>query len=110
MRGLAHFVERATATTVGLKPELPAARAAAQAITEQDPAGLASFARQVAAVAPPVIDELPSIDVPALVIVGEKDEPYLRAAEVMAAKLPRAETARDRSLGSGSGGVVSSEE
>jgi pimeloyl-ACP methyl ester carboxylesterase len=45
----------------------------------------------VAGVAPPVIDELPSIDVPALVIVGEKDEPYLRAAEVMVAKLPRAE-------------------
>jgi pimeloyl-ACP methyl ester carboxylesterase len=44
----------------------------------------------VAAVAPPVIDDLPSIDVPALVIVGEKDEPYLRAADVMTAKLPRA--------------------
>jgi pimeloyl-ACP methyl ester carboxylesterase len=90
-RGLGAFVEKAGATTVGLRPELPAARTAAEAIAAQDPAGLAHFARRVAAIAPPVIDELPSIDVPALVIVGEKDEPYLRAADVMAAKLPRAE-------------------
>jgi len=90
-RGLVHFVQKAAATTVGLRPELPAARAAAAAIAAQDPAGLAHFARRVAAVAPPVIDELASIDVPALVIVGEKDEPYLRAADVMAAKLPDAE-------------------
>jgi pimeloyl-ACP methyl ester carboxylesterase len=82
---------KAVATTVGLRPELPAARAAAAAIAAQDPSGLALFARRVAGVAPPVIDELASIDVPALVIVGEKDEPYLRAAEVMTAKLPRAE-------------------
>jgi pimeloyl-ACP methyl ester carboxylesterase len=90
-RGMATFVEKAGATAVGLRPELPAAKAAAAAIAAQDPAGLARFARHVAGVAPPVIDELPSIDVPALVIVGEKDEPYLRAAEVMTAKLPRAE-------------------
>jgi len=89
-RGLPAFVEKAAATTVGLRPELPAARAAAAAIAAQDPAGLAHFARLVAAVAAPVIDDLASIDVPALVIVGEKDEPYLRAADVMAAKLPRA--------------------
>jgi pimeloyl-ACP methyl ester carboxylesterase len=89
--GLAAFAEKAAATTVGLRPELPAAKAAAAAIVAQDPAGLAVFARRVAGVAPPVIDELASIDVPALVIVGEKDEPYLRAAEVMVAKLPRAE-------------------
>jgi pimeloyl-ACP methyl ester carboxylesterase len=90
-RGMSTFVEKAAATTVGLRPELPAARAAAEAIAAQDAAGLARFARRVAAVVPPVIDELPSIDVPALVIVGEKDEPYLRAADVMVAKLPRAE-------------------
>jgi pimeloyl-ACP methyl ester carboxylesterase len=90
-RGLATFVEKAVATTVGLRPELPAARAAAEAIAAQDPVGLAHFSRRVAAIAPPVIDELPSIDVPALVIVGEKDEAYLRAADVMAARLPRAE-------------------
>jgi pimeloyl-ACP methyl ester carboxylesterase len=90
-RGMAAFVEKAGATMVGLRPELPAAKAAAVAITAQDPAGVAHFARHVAGVAPPVIDELASIDAPALVIVGENDEPYLRAAEVMTAKLPHAE-------------------
>jgi pimeloyl-ACP methyl ester carboxylesterase len=37
-----------------------------------------------------VIDDLPRIAVPALVLVGEEDAPYRRAAEVMAAKLPKA--------------------
>jgi pimeloyl-ACP methyl ester carboxylesterase len=90
-RGVATFLEKARETAVGARPELPAAQAAAAAIAAQDPTGLAHFARRVAGVAPPVIDELPSIEAPALVIVGEKDEPYLRAAEVMAAKLPNAE-------------------
>jgi pimeloyl-ACP methyl ester carboxylesterase len=90
-RGMRAFVEKAGATMVGLRPELPAAQAAAAAIEAQNPAGVARFARHVAGVAPPVIDELASVEVPALVIVGENDEPYLRAAEVMAAKLPRAE-------------------
>ena len=38
-----------------------------------------------------MIDRLGEIDVPALVIVGEKDDAYLRAAEVLEARLPRAE-------------------
>jgi pimeloyl-ACP methyl ester carboxylesterase len=37
-----------------------------------------------------VIDELPQIGVPALVVVGAEDDAYLRAAEVLSAKLPRA--------------------
>ena len=72
-------------------PELPAAQSAASAIIAQDPGGLTRFARRIAAPAPPVIDELAGIDVPALVVVGEKDDAYLRAAEVMTARLPRAE-------------------
>jgi len=91
-KGLDAFVERAAATTVGRNPDDPAARLAAAAIAKQDPAGLAHFARRVAGVAPPVIDELSGIDIPALVLVGEEDEAYLRAAEVMAKKLPRAES------------------
>jgi pimeloyl-ACP methyl ester carboxylesterase len=90
-RGMASFVEKAGVTTVGGRPELPEARAAAAAIAAQDPTGIAHFARRVAGVAPPVIDALASIDRPALVIVGENDAPYLRAADVMASKLPRAE-------------------
>ncbi len=39
--------------------------------------------------APSVIDDLATLSMPALVIVGENDKPFLRAAEVMAAKLPR---------------------
>ena len=38
-----------------------------------------------------MIDELPDIAAPALVLLGEKDEAYQRAAEVMVAKLPNAE-------------------
>ena len=91
-RGMKAFVaSRAADTAVGLRPELAAARAAAAAIAAQDPRGLALFARRVAGPAAPVIDELGSIRHRSLVIVGENDEPYLRAAEVLAARLPRAE-------------------
>jgi pimeloyl-ACP methyl ester carboxylesterase len=91
-RGMEAFVaSRAAETAIGLRPELPAARAAAAAIAAQDPHGLARFARRVAGPAAPVIDALGRIGQPALVVVGEKDEPYLRAAEVLTARLPRAE-------------------
>jgi pimeloyl-ACP methyl ester carboxylesterase len=91
-KGLAAFVEsRAAETLVGRRPELPAAREAARAIAAQRPHGLAHFGRRVAAPAPCVIDDLPRIEAPALVVVGEHDAAYLRSAEVLAAKLRRAE-------------------
>jgi pimeloyl-ACP methyl ester carboxylesterase len=94
-RGCQAFVDsKAAATAIGLRPELPAAQAAARAIAAQDPAGLALFARRIAGVAPPVIDQLAQIEIPALVVVGEKDEPYLRAADVLASRMPRAEAIR----------------
>lgn len=37
-----------------------------------------------------VIESLPSIDVPALVLVGANDQPFLAAAEYVAAKIPQA--------------------
>jgi len=90
-RGFEAFVAgRAGATCVGRRPELPAAQAAARAIVAQPVAGIARFGREVSGPAPPVIDELAGIDVPALVLVGEHDQAFLRAGEVMAAKLPRA--------------------
>lgn len=90
-RGFEDFVKgKAGATCIGTAPELPAARRAAEAILAQDVAGVARFGRRVAGPAPAVIDALESMDVPALVLVGEQDQAYLRAAEVMAAKLPRA--------------------
>ena len=44
-----------------------------------------------------VIDGLPSIRVPTLVIVGDKDEPFLAPCEYMAKKIPgaRLEVIRD---------------
>jgi len=90
-RGLEAFVAgRSGRTVVGLEPELPEARAAAAAAIAQDPRGLALFARLVGGPARPVMDELGQIRVPVLVLVGELDEPYLRAADVLAAKLPHA--------------------
>ena len=92
-KGCAVFAERAADMTVGLHPERPSAQAAARAIAAQVPAGLAHFGRQVAGRAPAVIDALPGIAAPSLVIRGEHDEAYARAAEVMAAKLPAARVA-----------------
>lgn len=90
-RGFEDFVNgRAGTTCIGNRPELPAAQTAARAILAQSVPGIARFGREISGPAPPVIDELAAMDVPALVIVGEHDKPFLRAGEVMAAKLPRA--------------------
>ena len=40
-----------------------------------------------------VIERLPAIDVPSIVIVGEKDTPFLAASDYMAAKIPGAKKA-----------------
>lgn len=85
-QGLAAFVRgKAAATCIGRDPELPAARAAAASIEKQDPTGLANFGLRIAGPAPAVIDQLASIECPALVVVGSEDAPYLRAAEVLGA-------------------------
>lgn len=81
---------KAASTSIGRRPELPAARAAAVAIEAQDPGAVAEFGVRVAGPAPPVIDRLGEISVPALVLVGADDAAYLRAGEVMAARLPAA--------------------
>jgi pimeloyl-ACP methyl ester carboxylesterase len=90
-KGMRAFVEsKASATAVGQYPERPAQRAAADAIAAQVPHGIAHFARRIAGPADPVIDELKQIDFPSLVLVGERDEGYLAAAEVMHSRLPNA--------------------
>ncbi|HTF34663.1 MAG TPA: alpha/beta hydrolase [Myxococcota bacterium] len=92
--GMQAFVEsRAAATAIGRRRELSAAQAAARAIAAQDARAVAHFGRCVAGPAPSVIDELPSLAQPALIVVGAEDEAYLQAAEVMAAKLPGARRA-----------------
>lgn len=89
--GLRAFIEsRASATAIGRFRELPAAQAAADAIARQDARALAEFARRIVGPAPGVIDQLGELTMPALVVVGAEDKAYLRASEVMAAKLPRA--------------------
>lgn len=94
-RGFEAFVDgKAGPSCIGSDPDLPAARAAARAIVAQDPKGVAHFARRVAGPAPSVIDELATIEAPALVLVGEDDPAYHQAAEVMTAKLPRARLVR----------------
>lgn len=94
-KGFEAFVHgKAGPTCIGRRPELPAARAAGEAIIAQDPIAVALFGRNVAGPAPSVIDELAGIDVPALVVVGEDDPGYHQAAEVMSAKLPRARSVR----------------
>jgi pimeloyl-ACP methyl ester carboxylesterase len=106
-RGCEAFVaSKAAATAIGLHAQTPQAQAAARAIAAQDPVGLALFARRVAGPAPPVIDRLGEIERPALVVVGEHDEPYQRAAEVLASRLPKAESARI----AGAGHVVNLDE
>jgi pimeloyl-ACP methyl ester carboxylesterase len=88
--GCAAFVaSKASATLVGRDSELPAAKAAGRAIAAQDPRGLANFGRRVSGPAASVIDDLGRIEVPTLVLVGELDEGYHRAAEVMAARIPK---------------------
>ncbi len=78
-------------TVIGLRPELPAARAAAEAVAAQDPRGLAHFIRGLGAPARPVVDRLGDIGHPALIVVGALDDAFLPAADLMQARLPRAE-------------------
>ncbi|MBW2315880.1 MAG: alpha/beta fold hydrolase [Deltaproteobacteria bacterium] len=90
-RGLKAFVDgKAGATTIGRHPELPAAQAARAAIIAQDPLALGRFGKNVSAVARGVIDDLDRVGVPTLIVVGEEDDPYMRAAEVMTGKIPGA--------------------
>lgn len=90
-RGMRAFVEsRAGVMAVGRQRGLPGAKAAAEAIAAQDARAVARFGRRVAGPAESVIDDLPRIQVPALVLVGEEDEAYQRAAQVMAARIPGA--------------------
>jgi pimeloyl-ACP methyl ester carboxylesterase len=59
--------------------------------SEHDPAGLALAARGILTQRDArVIDSLPAIRVPTLVVVGAKDTPFLAATDFMAAKIPGA--------------------
>lgn len=85
---------RAASTAIGQHPERPAALVAGRAIAAQDPIALGRFGRRITGPADSVIDDLPGITAPSLVIVGEADAAFQRAAEVMAARLPHARLER----------------
>ncbi|HTY19950.1 MAG TPA: alpha/beta hydrolase [Myxococcota bacterium] len=90
-KGFEGFLKsRGSDTAVGRRRETEAARRAAGAIARQSVGGVARFGRRIAGPAPGCIDRLAEITCPALVVVGEQDEAYLRAAEVMSARLPAA--------------------
>jgi pimeloyl-ACP methyl ester carboxylesterase len=77
---------------IGLRPELPAAQAAGREIEAQSARGVAAFGRNVSGPAPATIDRLGEIAAPTLVLVGELDKGYLRAADVMRAKIQGAQS------------------
>lgn len=100
------LASRGSDTAVGRRREGAAAQRAARAIARQSVHGVAHFGRRIAGPAPSCIDRLERIACPALVLVGEEDQAYLRAADVMAARLPKAR----RAVISGAGHVVTLEE
>ena len=84
-RSAANFEEKGL-NAAGRSPEVQAA-----VKHHRSAAGLAHSARgMLAQVDSRVIDHLPEIDVPTLVIVGEKDEPYHDASRYMQSKIPSA--------------------
>lgn len=75
----------------GLAGLPPAAEVQIGASLQRSAEGLAKAARGMLAQSHcRVMDEIESIQIPALVIVGAEDKPFLQATEVMAAKLPNA--------------------
>ena len=81
---------RAREQLVGLKPDSEGARQAVGGILQSSVAGLTRFARHIAGPIPNLVDELHRIEAPTLILVGEQDATFQRAAEVMEAKLPSA--------------------
>lgn len=71
--------------------DLAKASAEVRAAHHRDATGLARAARGMLTQRDArVIESLPAIQVPAVVIVGEKDKPFLAASDYMAAKIPGA--------------------
>jgi pimeloyl-ACP methyl ester carboxylesterase len=91
--GIEKYLEgsRAQAELLGLHPESPLALEARRGVLSSTVAGLQRFARGVAGPVPNLVDALPQIAQPALILVGEKDANFQRASHVMVAKLPHAE-------------------
>ncbi len=90
--GFAGWTEGAAAAmSIGRRPELPVARTAGETILAQNPMSVAHFGRRIAGPAPGVVDDLARIEQPTLILVGAEDKAFLRAGEVMAARMPNAQ-------------------
>ncbi len=91
--GLEAYLEgdRARAELLGANLGSPWVRIAREGVLGSDVQGLTRFARQVAGPVPNLVDRLAEIAQPCLVLVGEHDAAFQRAAEVMTAKLPNAQ-------------------
>jgi 2-succinyl-6-hydroxy-2,4-cyclohexadiene-1-carboxylate synthase len=87
-----------TPALAGQAPELVAAQRRGR--LAHDPAKLAALLRTAGQGAlPPVWDRLAALELPVLAVAGERDEPYVRAAQRMAALLPRGEARLVESAG-----------
>jgi len=87
--GVAKYLEgeRARAELLGLHAAHPRSRPLYEALLESRPEALALFARHVAACVPNLVDRLTEIQLPALVLIGEKDQGFQAASRVLEAKL-----------------------
>ena len=75
-------------------PDLSRASAEVRLARHRDATGLARAARgMLTQKTPRVIESLPGVKVPAVVIVGANDTPFLAASDYMAAKIPGASLA-----------------
>ncbi|HEX3699555.1 MAG TPA: alpha/beta fold hydrolase [Phenylobacterium sp.] len=90
----ANAVKRAERYEADGLGDLSRASAEVRAASHRDATGLARAARgMLTQKSPEVIESLPGIAVPAIVIVGENDTPFLAASDYMAAKIPGAKKA-----------------
>ena len=90
----ANAIQRAERYEADGLPDLSRASAEVRAASHRDASGLARAARGMLTQRDAkVIESLPEIRVPAIVIVGENDTPFLAASDYMASKIPGAKKA-----------------
>lgn len=90
----ANAIQRAERYEAEGLPDLSRASAEVRAASHRDATGLARAARGMLTQRDArVIEHLPEIRVPAIVIVGENDTPFLAASDYMASKIPGAKKA-----------------
>ena len=79
--GMEAFINSPEAASVHYSPP--------EVLRQMDPIGLANVCRYVMT-EPNVVDRVPEIQAPALLLVGEKDEAFIRGIDYLEARLPNA--------------------